>query len=104
MGMTKKPDEIKNGLECCIKSTCEPCCPYGNAANCKFAINLLEDVLVYIRRLEEDNNGLLLMRELNCDLHDKVERLETERDRLAGVIHEIYRLAISVPLPKQKEE
>ena len=55
MGMTKKPDEIKNGLECCIKSTCEPCCPYGNAANCKFAIHLLEDALAYIQQLEAQN-------------------------------------------------
>ena len=58
MGMTKKPDEIKKGLECCIKSTCEPCCPYGNAANCKFAIHLLEDALAYIQQLETDNQQL----------------------------------------------
>ena len=50
----KSADEIKKGLECCSKSTCEPCCPYGNAENCNFAIYLLEDVLAYIRQLEAE--------------------------------------------------
>lgn len=82
--MPKTPDDVKKGLECCIKSTCEPCCPYGNAANCKFAINLLEDALVYIRRLEEENHRLANMIQ-DCSekeniLVETIEELEAERD------------------------
>ena len=55
--MPKTHDEIKKGLWCCIKSTCEPCCPYGNAANCNFAIHLLEDALAYIRQLEAERDA-----------------------------------------------
>ena len=55
--MSKSPDEIKKGLECCIESTCEPCCPYGNASYCKFAIHLLEDAIGYIRQLEAERDA-----------------------------------------------
>ena len=54
--MKKTPEEIKKGLECCIESTCEPC-PYGNAANCNFAIYMLVDALAYIRQLEAERDA-----------------------------------------------
>lgn len=89
--MSKSPDEIKKGLECCIKSACEPCCPYGNTANCKFAIHLLEDVLAYIRQLESDKQQLEGMLHHMNQLRDAaarralqmeghVHQLEVERD------------------------
>ena len=53
----KTPNEIKKGLECCIESTCEPYCPYGNATNCNFAIHLLEDAIDYIRQIEAERDA-----------------------------------------------
>lgn len=87
----KPADEIKKGLECCIESTCEPCCPYGNAENCNFAIYLLEDVLAYIRQLESDKQqleGMLhhmnQLRDAAADralkMEERVHQLEAELD------------------------
>ena len=89
----KTPDEIKKGLEFCIESTCEPCCPYGNAANCNFAIYLLGDALAYIRQLETDKQQLEGMLHHMNQLRDaaagralkmegRVHQLEAENEKL----------------------
>ena len=80
--MPKSHDEIKKGLECCIESTCEPCCPYGNASNCKYAIHLLEDALAYIEQLEERCKHLNQLRDAAAGralkMEERVRQLEAE--------------------------
>ena len=51
----KTPDEIKKGLECCMKSSGEECdhCPYcKECINFFNAGNLYRDALAYINQLE----------------------------------------------------
>ena len=50
----RSPDEIKKGLECCIKNSEEACdhCPYGNDCDIFEPCNLYRDALAYINQLE----------------------------------------------------
>ena len=53
-------DEIKKGLECCLKPTVSYCvdCPYNNGAlNCDID-KMLKDVLNLINELEKENELL----------------------------------------------
>ena len=70
--MTKTPDEIKKGLECCSNSdgTCEGC-PYVDG-ECRAFEQLSADALAIIQQLEEH------LREAT----KKIEQLEAERDAL----------------------
>ena len=74
----KTPKEIKKALECCFNVS-EQCseCPYY-PVSCD--LELIKDAREYIRQLE------------------------AERDTLAEGVHQIYRLAISVPLSKKQKE
>ena len=87
--MHKTPEEIKKGLECCIESTCEPCCPYGNAANCNFAIYLLEDALAYIRQLDEEREAAIAH---SGRLTEHIWELEKDIDRLTGEVDNAYNI------------
>ena len=87
--MPKTPEEIKKGLGCCIKSTCEPCCPYGNASNCKFAIHLLEDALAYIQQLEEEREAAIAH---SGRLTEHIWALEKDIDRLTGEVDNAYNI------------
>ena len=51
----KTPEEIKKGLECCMKASEEACehCPYSKGCERFEAGNLYRDALAYITQLEE---------------------------------------------------
>lgn len=56
--MTKTPDKIKKGLECCIKSCyrCEDDCPYRDVCKKEMAFMALqEDSLTLIQQLQVEN-------------------------------------------------
>ena len=74
----KTPDEIKKALECCFydSAQCADCPYYPTSCD----------------------------RELVRDAREYIKQLEAERDKLAEGIHDIYKLVISFPLPKLKEE
>ena len=101
----KTPEEIKKAFECCKQTSGCTECPYNEG---RLGYRCLErrntDALALIHRLEKENADLLEERELNDYLRDEVKKLKAERDALAEGVHKIYRLAISFPLPKQKEE
>lgn len=50
----KTPEEIKKGLECCMKASEEACdhCPYSKGCERFEACNLYRDALAYINQLE----------------------------------------------------
>ena len=62
--MTKTPDEIKNGLECCARGDCHSC-PYVD--NC---ILSTADALALIRQLQAQN----------AEKDARIRQLEAERD------------------------
>lgn len=68
--MTRTPDEIKKGLECCMDhdGTCEDC-PYVDR-ECRAFEQLAGDALALIQQLQAQNAELL----------KKVEQLQAERD------------------------
>ena len=73
MVMTRTPDEIKKGLECCMDyQNCtegeDPQCPYYDAQRCMEA--LLADALALIQQLEKDND----------QLRNYIRLLQAERD------------------------
>lgn len=72
--MTKTPDEIKKGLECChVGQACECTdCPYSDEGeetmNCDFLLG--EDALALIQQLEAQN----------AEKDARIQQLEAERD------------------------
>ena len=98
--MTRTPDEIKKGLECCLGDThayhCDEC-PYADDESevddgCgDNGIQLLEDALALIQQLEADNakkdETIQMLQDGNAHLMrmideecEKTVRLEAERD------------------------
>ena len=88
--MTKTPDEIKKGLECCAASyaDCHKECPYK--LDCDGS-QILKDALALIQQLEADKQqleGLLAhMNQLRdaaagraLKMEERVHQLEAERD------------------------
>ena len=77
--MPKTPDDVKKGLECCIKSPfrCKDDCPYKEGCDGE---QIMVDALAFIQQLEKDKDDLLEERELNDYLRDRVKQLEAERD------------------------
>ena len=92
--MSKSPDEIKKGLECCMDyQNCTeeegPQCPYCDVKRCMEA--LLADALALIQQLESDKQqleGMLThMNQLRdaaagraLKMEERVRQLEAERD------------------------
>ena len=64
--MTRTPDEIKKGLECCTMPLCAEC-PYDNEPSC---VVKNADALALIRWHEEKNEAM----------HAEIVRLQAERD------------------------
>lgn len=80
--MTKTTDEIKKGLECCIKSPfrCKDDCPYKEGCNGE---QIMVDALDLIQQLEADKIGLLeSSHEIRKDMIARIQRLETENETL----------------------
>lgn len=82
--MTKTPDEIKKGLECCWGSRAETglvgCdqCPYWGKYGCPAGkVKLGNDALVLIRQLQGENAE---QAEKIRALEARVQQLEAERD------------------------
>lgn len=94
--MSKTPEEIKKGLECCISDMiCEGNCAYDEPGcidiHCKYMLQ--KDALALIQRLERDkawaSENYDLIREenkrleaQNAELLEKIKQLERERDAL----------------------
>jgi len=83
----KTPDEIKNGLECCVQgNVCRKNCPYGGSPHgiVVCTANLSRDALAYIQQLEAANDELLTkVKQLTA----KCRQLERERDAAVGDLH-----------------
>ena len=85
--MTRTPDEIKKGLECCMDyQNCtegeDPQCPYYDAQRCMEA--LLADALALIQQLQEEVSKY----EEGYDALTKIiKRLEAERDAAVNDLH-----------------
>jgi hypothetical protein len=83
--MTRTPDEIKKGLECCIGDDEDVCCDecaYCDEINC--VRKLTDDTLTLVQRLEERNtwhegNEKYLQSFMN-DMSRQIEQLQAERD------------------------
>ena len=71
----KTPDEIKKGLECCLKlkTNCS-LCPYAPNVDGDCMNGLVPDALAYIQQLERERDAAVgLVKELgtcNCCKHD----------------------------------
>lgn len=65
--MERTPEEIKKGLECCVKACdCDNNCPYTPEINCTRVQR--QDALAYIRQLER----------INTDFAERTARLEAQ--------------------------
>ena len=70
----KTPEEIKKGLECCIKACdCDNNCPYMPEINCTLAQR--QDALAYIQQLEK----------INADFAERTARLEAQVPKWVSV-------------------
>lgn len=86
--MTKTPDKIKKGLECCTSRDCGGSkCPYFNEKSCNAAKSA--DALALIQQLQKDKADMLEERELNDFLRDRVKQLEAEKTKLLEESHEV---------------
>jgi hypothetical protein len=89
--MTRTPDEIKKGLECCMMSTCEPSCPYDNPVDCGFAVQLLQDALALIQQLQAQNDTITesfhRLKKVVVEQGQTIKQLEAERDALMHYLH-----------------
>ena len=104
--MSKSPDEIKKGLECCMDyQNCTeeegPQCPYCDVKRCMEA--LLADALALIQQLESDKQqleGMLThMNQLRdaaagraLKMEERVRQLEAERDAAVADLTEMAEL------------
>lgn len=90
-GMSKTPEEIKKGLECCRTPVKCECCPYQQECDLPFGDLVMADAFSLIQRLERDkawaSENYDLIREenkrleaQNAELLEKVKQLERERD------------------------
>ena len=96
--MTKTPDEIKKGLECCcdLMGVMCPYCPYaedGDASEtCKE--EMADDALALIRHKEKENaEQAETIERLNTGVHEliiKIQQLEAERDALYGEVRRCF--------------
>jgi hypothetical protein len=88
MGMTRKPDEIKKGLECCklhfggMYTDCSHCPYYLTSAQCD--LDMHDDALALIQQLQDENAQLNRCIENMTDklnaMNDEVAKLQAERD------------------------
>ena len=103
MGMTKKPDEIKKGLECCKRAfvyncgdKCDTCDLFIPAY---IKVERCADALAYIQQLETDNQQLEgLLHHMNqlrdaaagraLKMEECVHQLEAERDAAVADLRE----------------
>ena len=86
--MTRTPDEIKKGLECCsnVNFVCNEECPYykslSEGEDCCLKKNA--DALAFIQQLQDDNAQLNRCIENMTDklnaMNDEVAKLQAERD------------------------
>ena len=82
--MSKTPDEIKKGMECCITDKCRECpyYPLYEVYGCKLA--RAKDALALIQQLQADNAQQARCIENMTDklnaANDEVAKLQTERD------------------------
>ena len=82
--MSKTPDEIKKGMECCITDKCRECpyYPLYEVYGCKLA--RAKDALALIQQLQADNAQQARCIENMTDklnaLNDEVAKLQAERD------------------------
>lgn len=98
--MTRSPDEIKKGLECCAKSMyrCEDDCPYREECSGERSYKApLEDTLALIQQLEAEKQqleGMLThMNQLRdaaagraLKMEERVRQLETDNSQLRNYI------------------
>lgn len=69
--MTRTPDEIKKGLECCTSRDCGGSkCPYFNEKSCNAAKSA--DALALIQQKKQEN----------AEQAERIQQLEAERDFL----------------------
>lgn len=88
--MTKTPDEIKKGMECCKPiwkgdhwKNCDIQCPYSaEACFCKTMLN--QDTLALIQQLEATVSE---KEKVISELSGKVGQLEAERDAAVDDLH-----------------
>ena len=93
--MSRTPEDIKKGLECCISDTygCNEKCPYfnslSNGVDC--AVKMHADALVLIQQLQADNAQLNRCIENMTDklnaMNDEVAKLQAENAQLLRDVH-----------------
>lgn len=94
--MTKTPDEIKTGLECCSISyaDCNNECPYKRDCD---GSQILKDALALIQQLEADKVRLLEeSHEIRRNMFEHIKQLEAERDALLEYLTNAHWLACSI--------
>lgn len=65
----KTPDEIKKGLECCLKNALDPCigCPYERIGDDEWKCGLNADALALIQQLEAERDAAVdALRNAEC--------------------------------------
>lgn len=105
--MTRTPDEIKKGLECC--QDCQSCtkydetqCPYYDVKGC--VDTLLADAIALIQQLESDKQQLEgLCNHMNqlrdaaagraLKMEERAHQLEAERDAAVKDLHDALKLS-----------
>ena len=86
MVMTRRPDEIKKGLECCAQSKCGlgECSYYRLGGGSKCIPAMCADALTLIQQLQDDNAQQARCIENMTDklnaMNDEVAKLQAERD------------------------
>lgn len=96
--MTRKPDDVKKGLECCsnVNFVCNEECPYykslSEGEDCCLKKNA--DALALIQQLQADNAQLNRCIENMTDklnaMNDEVAKLQAERDALIEELKNAY--------------
>lgn len=84
--MTRKPDEIKKGLECCVEATSDcSACPYHKEGDGDCVDILKRDAFALIQRLQDDNAQLNRCIENMTDklnaMNDEVAKLQADCER-----------------------
>lgn len=86
----KSPEEIKKGLEHCVKLTVCSDCPYSECRNCDD--ELFMDALAYIQQIEARINVLIPQAVLFEEAIAAGEKYKRERDAAVEQLKEVDRI------------
>lgn len=98
--MTRTPDEIKKGLECCklhdgdMYTDCSHCPYYLTSAQCDLEMH--DDAIALIQQLQHNNAQLAIDKAMmaaeNAEKDARIQQLEKDNDRLTDEVCNAYNI------------